>query len=194
MHTVGYRSLVAATGARQAYFGRDEFEKVTYALKTVEDAERLRRQILRCFEEAHTTADPERRRNLLSFVVIGAGATGVELAGQIKELAGRYFEQSFHDISADDVYSIVHAAAKGYQYVLIDIGMRTDASVEMCFGVADIIVLVTTPDVVAVRDAFRRLKLLERLGIEKDRVKLVVNRARRNSFVSLEDGPDCPSL
>lgn len=103
VHTVGYRSLVAATGARQAYFGRDEFEKVTYALKTVEDAERLRRQILRCFEEAHTTADPERRRNLLSFVVIGAGATGVELAGQIKELAGRYFEQSFHDISADDV-------------------------------------------------------------------------------------------
>lgn len=102
-HALGYDTLIAATGARQAYFGRDEFADVTYALKTVEDAERLRRQIVRCFEEAHTTTDPERRRNLLSFLVIGAGATGVELAGQIKELAGRYFEQSFDDITADDV-------------------------------------------------------------------------------------------
>ncbi|MFC9518679.1 NAD(P)/FAD-dependent oxidoreductase [Nocardiaceae bacterium NPDC056970] len=102
-HTLGYDSLVAATGARQSYFGRDEFAKVTYALKTVDDAERLRAQIVRCFEEAHTTADLERRKNLLSFIVIGAGATGVELAGQIKELAGRYFEQSIRGVTADDV-------------------------------------------------------------------------------------------
>ncbi|MFZ2178930.1 MAG: NAD(P)/FAD-dependent oxidoreductase [Rhodococcus sp. (in: high G+C Gram-positive bacteria)] len=102
-HTLGYEHLIAATGARQAYFGHDEFAEVTYALKTVEDAERLRRQIVRCFEEAHTTSDPERRRNLLNFIVIGAGPTGVELAGQIKELAGRYFEQSFNDITAADV-------------------------------------------------------------------------------------------
>lgn len=102
-HTIAYRSLVAATGARQSYFGRDEFAKVTYALKTVDDAERLRSQIVRCFEEAHTTTDPERRKNLLSFIVIGAGATGVELAGQIKELAGRYFEQSIRGITAADV-------------------------------------------------------------------------------------------
>ncbi|MDG3009213.1 NAD(P)/FAD-dependent oxidoreductase [Rhodococcus sp. D2-41] len=103
LHTIGYRSLIAATGARQAYFGRDEFEDVTYALKTVADAERLRRQIVRCFEEAHTTTDPELRRNLLSFMVVGAGATGVELAGQIKELAGRYFAQAIRGVTADDV-------------------------------------------------------------------------------------------
>lgn len=102
-HTIGYDSLIAATGARQAYFGHDEFAEVTYALKTVQDADRLRRQIVRCFEEAHTTADPERRRNLLNFIVIGAGPTGVELAGQIKELAGRYFAKSLRDINADDV-------------------------------------------------------------------------------------------
>ncbi|CAM3095949.1 NAD(P)/FAD-dependent oxidoreductase [Prescottella defluvii] len=102
-HTLGYDSLVAATGARQSYFGRDEFAKVTFALKTVDDAERLRAQIVRCFEEAHTTSDAERRKNLLSFIVIGAGATGIELAGQIKELAGRYFEQSIRGITADDV-------------------------------------------------------------------------------------------
>ncbi|MGW0043173.1 NAD(P)/FAD-dependent oxidoreductase [Rhodococcus sp. NPDC003348] len=102
-HTLGYDSLVAATGARQSYFGRDEFAKVTFALKTVDDAERLRAQIVRCFEEAHTTSDAERAKNLLSFIVIGAGATGVELAGQIKELAGRYFEQSIRGITAEDV-------------------------------------------------------------------------------------------
>jgi NADH dehydrogenase len=112
-HTLGYTHLVAATGARQAYFGRDEFADVTYALKTVEDAERLRRQIVRCFEEAHTTTDPEFRKNLLSFVVVGAGPTGVELAGQIKELARRYFAESMHDIKAEDVtVTLVEGADK----------------------------------------------------------------------------------
>ncbi|WP_084611712.1 NAD(P)/FAD-dependent oxidoreductase [Tomitella biformata] len=100
---IGYDSLIAATGARQAYFGRDEFAEFTYALKTVDDAESLRQQILRCFEEAHTTTDPEHRRNLLTFLVIGAGATGVELAGQIKELAQRYFAASLDDLGPDDV-------------------------------------------------------------------------------------------
>ncbi|NLU82280.1 NAD(P)/FAD-dependent oxidoreductase [Rhodococcus sp. HNM0569] len=103
VHTIGYKSLVAATGARQSYFGNDHFAKVTFALKTVEDAEALRKQILRCFEEANTTKDAARRRDLLSFVVVGAGPTGVELAGQIRELAQRYVEQTFHGLSADDV-------------------------------------------------------------------------------------------
>ncbi|AOW93560.1 pyridine nucleotide-disulfide oxidoreductase [Rhodococcus sp. WMMA185] len=102
-HTLGYDTLIAATGARQAYFGQDQFAEVTYALKTVADADRLRRQIVRCFEEAHTAADPERRRDLLHFIVIGAGPTGVELAGQIKELAGRYFEKSLGHISSEEV-------------------------------------------------------------------------------------------
>ncbi len=112
-HTLGYDHLVAATGARQAYFGRDEFADLTYALKTVDDAERLRRQIVRCFEEAHTTSDPEHRKNLLSFIVVGAGPTGVELAGQIKELAQRYFADAIHNITADDVtVTLVEGADK----------------------------------------------------------------------------------
>ncbi|MEU5841532.1 NAD(P)/FAD-dependent oxidoreductase [Rhodococcus sp. NPDC047139] len=110
---LGYKYLVAATGARQAYFGRDEFADLTFALKTVEDAERLRRQIVRCFEEAHVTTDPERRKNLLSFIVVGAGPTGVELAGQIKELAQRYFAESIGNIRAEDVtVTLVEGADK----------------------------------------------------------------------------------
>ncbi|NLV80239.1 MAG: NAD(P)/FAD-dependent oxidoreductase [Rhodococcus sp.] len=112
-HTLGYEQLIAATGARQAYFGRDEFADVTYALKTVDDADRLRRQIVRCFEEAHTTTDAERRKNLLSFIVVGAGPTGVELAGQIKELAKRYFGESVHNVDPADVtVTLVEGADK----------------------------------------------------------------------------------
>lgn len=90
---LGYRYLVAATGASQSYFGRDDYAEKTFALKTLDDARLLRSQIKRVFAEARVTTDPARRTQLLSFVVVGAGATGVEVAGQIKELAKRYFRQ-----------------------------------------------------------------------------------------------------
>lgn len=102
-HTIGYGRLIVATGATQAYFGRDEFKDRTFALKTVDDAIALREQILSCYETAHLTEDPASKKDLLSFVVVGAGATGVELAGQIRDLAHRYFAGSFPDISPDEV-------------------------------------------------------------------------------------------
>lgn len=102
-HTIGFGRLIVATGATQAYFGRDEFKDRTFALKTVDDAIALREQILSCYESAHLTTDSAARKELLSFVVVGAGATGVELAGQIRDLAHRYFAGSFPDIDPDDV-------------------------------------------------------------------------------------------
>ncbi|WP_067711023.1 NAD(P)/FAD-dependent oxidoreductase [Nocardia yamanashiensis] len=90
LRKIRYGSLIAATGASQSYFGRDDFADKTYSLKTIDDARRLRAQIDRVFTEAKT-ADPETRRRLLSFVVVGAGATGVEVAGQLKELAKRHY-------------------------------------------------------------------------------------------------------
>ncbi|WP_411550491.1 NAD(P)/FAD-dependent oxidoreductase, partial [Nocardia jinanensis] len=89
---IRYGSLIAATGASQSYFGRDDFADKTYSLKTIDDARLLRAQIERVFREA-AKADEETRRRLLSFVVVGAGATGVEVAGQLKELAKRYYHQ-----------------------------------------------------------------------------------------------------
>ncbi|MGW0182673.1 NAD(P)/FAD-dependent oxidoreductase [Nocardia sp. NPDC003345] len=89
---IRYGSLIAATGASQSYFGRDDFADKTYSLKTIDDAKLLRAQIERVFREA-SGADEETRRRLLSFVVVGAGATGVEVAGQLKELAKRHFHQ-----------------------------------------------------------------------------------------------------
>ncbi|MGV9678572.1 NAD(P)/FAD-dependent oxidoreductase [Nocardia sp. NPDC003482] len=89
---IRYGSLIAATGASQSYFGRDDFADKTFSLKTIADAERLRAQIERVFAEA-ATADAKTRERLLSFVVVGAGPTGVEVAGQLKELAKRHYHQ-----------------------------------------------------------------------------------------------------
>ncbi|QIS14783.1 NAD(P)/FAD-dependent oxidoreductase [Nocardia arthritidis] len=89
---IRYGSLIAATGASQSYFGRDDFADKTFSLKTIDDAKLLRAQIERVFAEAKD-ADPATRERLLSFVVVGAGATGVEVAGQLKELAKRHYHQ-----------------------------------------------------------------------------------------------------
>lgn len=89
---IRYGSLIAATGASQSYFGRDDFADKTFSLKTIDDAKLLRAQIERVFTEAKG-ADAETRKRLLSFVVVGAGATGVEVAGQLKELAKRHYHQ-----------------------------------------------------------------------------------------------------
>lgn len=88
-----YGTVIAATGASQSYFGRDDFADKSYSLKTLSDARVLRGQIERVFADAAATTDPETRKRLLSFVVVGAGATGVEVAGQLTELARRYYRE-----------------------------------------------------------------------------------------------------
>ncbi|MGH8284025.1 MAG: NAD(P)/FAD-dependent oxidoreductase [Gammaproteobacteria bacterium] len=84
---IQYDYLVVATGARHAYFGHDDWEPFAPGLKTVEDATAIRHRVLDAFEKAEVTQDNDERRRLLSFVVIGGGPTGVEMAGAIAELA-----------------------------------------------------------------------------------------------------------
>ena len=91
-------TLVLATGARHAYFGHDEWEPFAPGLKTLEDATTIRRRILVAFERAEREADPQRRAALLTFVIIGAGPTGVELAGTIAELAQDTLPPDFRNI------------------------------------------------------------------------------------------------
>ena len=95
---LSYDTLVLATGARHAYFGHDEWEPFAPGLKTLEDATTLRRRILVAFERAERETDPERRAALLTFVIIGAGPTGVELAGTIAELAQHTLPSDFRNI------------------------------------------------------------------------------------------------
>ncbi len=95
---VPYDSLILATGARHAYFGHDDWEKFAPGLKTLEDATTIRRKLLLAFEAAERESDPDKRRALLTFVIIGAGPTGVELAGAIIELARETLKGEFRSI------------------------------------------------------------------------------------------------
>lgn len=95
---VPYDTLVLATGARHAYFGRDEWEKLAPGLKTLEDATTLRRRILLAFERAEMTEKAADRDALLTFGIIGAGPTGVEMAGTIAELAQKVLPPEFRNI------------------------------------------------------------------------------------------------
>lgn len=93
-----YDSLVLATGAQTCYFGHDSFAPDAPGLKTVEDALELRRRIFGAFERAEVEPDPDAQERLMTFVVVGAGATGVELAGQINELARRTLRRDFRNL------------------------------------------------------------------------------------------------
>jgi NADH dehydrogenase/putative oxidoreductase len=93
--SIPYDYLVLASGARHDYFGRDEWERVAPGLKKIDDATAIRRRILVAFELAEGCADDAERAALLTFVVVGAGPTGVELSGAIAELARQGMERDF---------------------------------------------------------------------------------------------------
>lgn len=99
---VPYDSLILATGARHAYFGHDDWEPHAPGLKSLEDATAMRRQLLLAFEQAERETDPDTRKALLTFVLIGGGPTGVELAGAIIELARTTLRQDFRTIHPED--------------------------------------------------------------------------------------------
>jgi NADH dehydrogenase len=95
---ISYDTLIVATGATHQYFGHDEWEKFAPGLKTIEDATDMRRRILLAFEAAERESDPEKLRAWMTFVVVGAGPTGVELAGALGEIAHDTLKHDFRDI------------------------------------------------------------------------------------------------
>ena len=115
--TIEYDTLVLAMGSRHAYFGHDDWETVAPGLKKIDDATSIRRRILTAFEEAEQSTDAEERRRLLTFVVIGAGPTGVEMAGAIAELAHIGLRRDFRVINPRDA-----------RVVLVEAGPRVLAS------------------------------------------------------------------
>jgi NADH dehydrogenase len=98
-----YDSLILATGAQHAYFGHDEWEAHAPGLKTVEDATAIRRKLLLALEAAEREADAARRKSLLTFAIIGAGPTGVEMAGAIIELGRASIRGQFNTLSPEDL-------------------------------------------------------------------------------------------
>jgi len=106
-----FDSLIVAAGAQQSYFGNDQFAKFAPGMKTIDDALELRGRILGSFEAAEVTTDQAERVRRLTFVVVGAGPTGVELAGQIAELATRTLDGAFRTINPSDCRVILLDAA-----------------------------------------------------------------------------------
>jgi len=94
-----YDTLVVASGATHAYFGRDEFANYASGMKTIEDARHLRSFLLTAFEMAEMATDPVERAEWLTFVVIGAGPTGVELVGQVAELAHQVLPRDYRSVN-----------------------------------------------------------------------------------------------
>ena len=112
MHTViPFDSLIVAAGAQQSYFGNDQFATWAPGMKTIDDALELRGRILGAFEAAEVTTDHAERQRRLTFVVVGAGPTGVEVAGQIVELAERTLAGAFRTIKPSDCRVILLDAA-----------------------------------------------------------------------------------
>lgn len=106
-----YDTLIVAAGAGQSYFGNDHFAEFAPGMKSIDDALEVRGQILSAFEQAERSRDPERRAKLLTFTVIGAGPTGVEMAGQIAELATYTLKGSFRHIDPTKARVILLDAA-----------------------------------------------------------------------------------
>ena len=106
-----YDSLIVAAGAGQSYFGNDEFAEFAPGMKSIDDALELRGRILSAFEAAERSNDPERRKKLLTFTVVGAGPTGVEMAGQIAELADYTLKGAFRNIDSTKARVVLLDAA-----------------------------------------------------------------------------------
>lgn len=99
---LAYDYLIVATGARHSYFGRDEWEETAPGLKSLEDALEIRRRVLLAFEAAERERDPVVRQSLLTFVVVGGGPTGVELAGALAEIRAYVLRRDFRHIDPRD--------------------------------------------------------------------------------------------
>jgi NADH:quinone reductase (non-electrogenic) len=98
----GYDDLIVAAGMRQSYFGHDEYARFAPGMKTISDALTIRRRVFGAFEMAETESDPAERRRWLTFALVGAGPTGVELAGQIRELATKTLRAEFRQAKPED--------------------------------------------------------------------------------------------
>src|SRR5215472_14773575 len=107
-----YDYLILAAGVRQSYFGHDEYAAFAPGMKTVEDAMRIRRRIFGAFEMAETASDPAERQRWLTFALVGAGPTGVELAGQVREVATKTLRREYRRIRPEDARVLLFDGGK----------------------------------------------------------------------------------
>ena len=165
VRTYGYDSLIVAAGAGQSYFGNDHFAEYAPGMKTLDDALEIRSRIISAFEKAELEEDPAKREKLLTFVIVGAGPTGVELTGQIAELAQRTFagEYSNFGSSSAKIYLL-----DGAPQVLPPFGKRLGRKAQRTLeklGV-DVRLNAMVTDVTADAVTYKNMKTEEEVTIE----------------------------
>ncbi len=129
--TLPYDSLIVAAGARHSYFGRDDWEPSAPGLKSIEDATEIRKRILFAFEAAERSDDAEAIKVWLTFVIVGAGPTGVEMAGAISEIAHHTLKRDFRKINPSDAHIIlIEAAAHPLGVYPEDLAVKARKSLE----------------------------------------------------------------
>ena len=125
----GYDYLVLATGSQYAYFGHSDWPRLAPGLKSIDDATLIRRRVLLAFEEAETATDPTIRRRLLTFVLVGGGPTGVEMAGALAELAHATLSRDFRHINPQTAHILLVEAGSrllaGFPNKLADFARRS---------------------------------------------------------------------
>src|SRR6202522_2654019 len=124
---LGYDDLIVAAGMRQSYFGHDEFARIAPGMKTLSDVLTIRRRVLGAFEMAENTEDPAQRRHWLTFALVGAGPTGVELAGQIRELATKTLRAEYRRAKPEEARVLLF---DGGSAPLASFGPKLSAKVE----------------------------------------------------------------
>ncbi len=125
--TIGYDSLIVAGGATTSYFGHDEFRHASSGMKSLDDALALRGEIFGAFELAEAEPDEAARRRLMTFVVVGGGPTGVEMAGQLKELSRRALRGNYRRIDPQDARVVL---VEGSDHLLGSMGARVSRLTE----------------------------------------------------------------
>jgi NADH dehydrogenase len=128
---LAYDTLIVATGARDHYFGHPEWEKHATGLKSIEDATKIRARLLTAFEHAERSGEVEHRRELLTFVIVGGGPTGVELAGTMAEIARQTLKHEFRRIDpADAQILLIEAGERILSAYPPDLSEKAQASLE----------------------------------------------------------------
>jgi NADH dehydrogenase len=125
--TIAYDSLIVAGGATTSYFGHDEFRHAASGMKSLDDALALRGEIFGAFELAEAEPDAAARRRLMTFVVVGGGPTGVEMAGQLKELSRRALRRNYRRINPRDARVVL---VEGAEHLLGSMGARVSRLTE----------------------------------------------------------------
>jgi NADH dehydrogenase len=124
---IGYDSLIVAGGATTSYFGHDEFRRAASGMKSLDDALALRGEIFGAFELAEAEPDEAARHRLMTFVVVGGGPTGVEMAGQLKELSRRALRRNYRRINPQDARVVL---VEGTDHLLGSMGARVSRLTE----------------------------------------------------------------